>query len=186
MVMLTLTRDNLDQVLPLADLLKGRADAFNFNRLAAVGEGSGLLMPTKEDFKTFLRDYQKAAESNPILGFKDNLFNLINWEDGDALLGGCTGFGCGAAFNFLSLLSDGEVHACRKFPSLIGNVQADNLYDICHSQAAVRYRAGSAACATCEKNLVCRGCLAVAYSLGLDIFTEKDPFCDLIPSSPDG
>lgn|GEM_PF-35346 len=186
MVMLTLTRDNLDQVLPLADLLKGRTDAFNFNRLAAVGEGAGLLMPTREDFKTFLRDYQKAAGSNPILGFKDNLFNLIKWEGGEALLGGCTGFGCGAAFNFLSLLSDGEVHACRKFPSLIGNIQADNLYDIYHSQAAADYRAGSAACENCAKNLVCRGCLAVAYSLGLDIFTEKDPFCDHIPSPPAG
>lgn len=186
MVMLTLTRDNLDQVLPLADLLKERTDAFNFNRLAAVGEGSELLMPTKDDFKMFLRDYQKAAESNPILGFKDNLFNLIDREGSAALLGGCTGYGCGAAFNFLSLLPDGEVHACRKFPSLIGNIQADNLYKIYHSPAAARYRAGSAACESCEKNLFCRGCLAVAYSLGLDIFTEKDPFCDFIPPAPDG
>jgi len=186
MVMLTLTRDNLKQVLPLAELLKGRTDAFNFNRLAAVGEGAGLLMPTREDFITFLRDYQKAAASNPILGFKDNLFNLISQVDDEALFGGCTGFGCGAAFNFLSLLPDGEVHACRKFPSLIGNIQADNLYDIYHSQAAADYRAGSAACENCAKNLVCRGCLAVAYSLGLDIFTEKDPFCDHIPSPPAG
>jgi len=106
--------------------------------------------------------------------------------DGEALFGGCTGFGCGAVFNFLSLLPDGEVHACRKFPSLIGNIQADNLYDIYHSQAAADYRAGSAACENCTKNLVCRGCLAVAYSLGLDIFTEKDPFCDHIPSPPAG
>jgi len=185
MVMLTLTRDNLDQVLPLADLLKGRTDAFNFNRLAAVGEGAGLLMPNREDFKTFLHDYQKAAASNPILGLKDNLFNLINQGNRETLFGGCTGFGCGAAFNFLSLLPDGEVHACRKFPSLIGNIQANNLYDIYHSQAAADYRAGSTACAGCAKSLVCRGCLAVAYSLGLDIFTEKDPFCDRILSSPD-
>lgn len=186
MVMLTLTRDNLDQVLPLADLLKGRTDAFNFNRLAAVGEGAGLLMPTNADFKTFLRDYQKAAASNPILGFKDNLFSLIDRKGDHVLTGGCTGFGCGAAFNFLSLLPDGEVPACRKFPSLIGNIQADNLFDIYHSQAAARYRAGSAACTTCAKNLVCRGCLAVAYSLGLDIFAEKDPFCDYIPANPEG
>ena len=30
--------------------------------------------------------------------------------------GGCTGFGCGAAFNFMAVLPDGEVHACRKVP----------------------------------------------------------------------
>jgi len=186
MVMLTLTRDNLDQVLPLADLLNGRADAFIFNRLAAVGEGAGLLMPTKKEFKTFLHDYQKAAESNPILGFKDNLFNLINRDGGDGLMGGCTGFGCGAAFNFLSLLPDGEVHACRKFPSLIGKVQESGLYDIYHGKEAARYRVGSRACFDCELNLVCLGCLAVAYSQGLDIFAEKDPFCNYIPSSPAG
>jgi selenobiotic family peptide radical SAM maturase len=177
MVMLTLTRDNLDQVLPLAEVLKGRADAFNFNRLATVGEGAALLMPAKEDFTAFLRDYRKAAASNPSMGFKDNLFNLINRDEEKPLMGGCTGFGCGAAFNFFSLLPDGEVHACRKFPSLIGNIQDTGLYDIYHSRSAARYRAGSQACADCELNLACRGCLAIAHSRGLDIFAQKDPFC---------
>ena len=36
-VMLTLTKDNLDQVLPLAEHLRGRADYFTYNRLAQVG-----------------------------------------------------------------------------------------------------------------------------------------------------
>ena len=177
MVMLTLTQDNLDQVLPLADYLKNRADAFNFNRLSAVGEGAALAMVDREEFSLFLNDYIRAAEDNPIMGLKDNLFNIIRCEFGQAPFGGCTGHGCGAAFNFLALLPDGDVHACRKFPSLLGNMLDTPLLDIYHSEPAERYRAGSIACHQCSLNLVCRGCMAVSHSLGMDIFRERDPFC---------
>ena len=177
MVMLTLTRDNLAQVLPLAALLKDRADAFTFNRLSTVGEGAKLLMPEKAAFESFLREYDAAAAKNPKMGLKDNLNNIIRLERGAAPFGGCTGHGCGAAFNFLALLPDGEVHACRKFPSLIGNIAQNGLYDIYHSELAERYRTGSRSCRNCKLNIVCRGCLAITYSLGLDIFTDKDPFC---------
>ncbi len=177
MVMLTLTRDNLAQVLPLARLLEDKADAFTFNRLSTVGKGAQLLMPEKAAFESFLRTYDAAAAKNPKMGLKDNLINIIRQEKNEALFGGCTGHGCGAAFNFLALLPDGEVHACRKFPSLVGNITKHSLYDIYRSDLAERYRAGSRACRSCRLNPVCRGCLAIAFSLGLDVFTEKDPFC---------
>ena len=110
-------------------------------------------------------------------GLQDNLINLVRQEENEALFGGCTGHGCGAAFNFLALLPDGEVHACRKFPSLVGNITKHRLYDIYRSELAERYRAGSQACLSCHLNPVCRGCLAIVFSLGLDVFTDKDPFC---------
>jgi selenobiotic family peptide radical SAM maturase len=179
MVMLTLTHDNIDQVLPLGELLTGRADFFTFNRLATVGEGKSLLMPEKKRFSAFLREYEEAAKQNPILGLKDNLINIVRKEKEIELFGGCTGYGCGAAFNFVSLLPDGEVHACRKFPSLIGNIKKDSLFDIYHSSLARQYRAGSDSCRDCSLNPVCRGCLAVAYSQGLDVFKNSDPFCFL-------
>ena len=111
------------------------------------------------------------------MGLKDNLINIVRQEKNETLFGGCTGHGCGAAFNFLALLPDGEVHACRKFPSLVGNITNHNLYDIYHTDLAERYRTGSRACRNCRLNPVCRGCLAIAYSMGLDVFTDKDPFC---------
>lgn len=43
MVMLTLTEANMDQVLALADRLRGRADLFTFNRLSPMGEGAELV-----------------------------------------------------------------------------------------------------------------------------------------------
>lgn len=177
MVMLTLTRENIDQVLPLADMLNGRADLFSFNRLSLVGEGAGLSLPGQAEYIGFLAEYLEAAKRNPVIGLKDNLLNIHRHACGDPLFGGCAGFGCGAAFNFLTLLPDGEVHACRKFPSLIGNIHNHSLAGLYDSDLARRYRAGSTACRGCPIRAVCGGCLASTYSFGLDVFTHRDPYC---------
>lgn len=177
MVMLTLTRQNMDQVIPLAEELEGITGGLTFNRLALFGEGAALELPTPEDYRTFLDKYVRALDDYSVLSLKDSLLNTIFERDHSRLFGGCAGYGCGAAFNFISILSDGEVHACRKFPSLIGNILTDSLEDIYESNVAGRYRSGCSACAGCRLNAVCRGCPAVTASLGLDPFTEKDPFC---------
>jgi selenobiotic family peptide radical SAM maturase len=177
MVMLTLTRDNMSQILPLADRLKGIADRFHFNRLSMMGEGANLMLPGKNEYIAFLRRYAEETERNPILGLKDNLINILRYEKGLDPFGGCAGYGCGAAFNFLAVLPDGEVHACRKFPSPVGNVFSRTLEEIYDSETSRRYRLGSDACKSCAIRPVCGGCLASAYSHNLNIFEEKDPFC---------
>ncbi len=176
-VMLTLTRDNLAQVLPLAEALRDRADEFMFNRLSRVGEGSSLAVPPAEEYASLLEAYLEASEGNPIMGMKDNLFNILKFERGEDFFGGCAGYGCGAAFNFVALLPDGEVHACRKFPSLIGNIREQSLAAIYESEQAARYRRGSEACRSCQIRPVCGGCPAVVHSSGLDVFKDIDPFC---------
>lgn len=176
-VMLTLTRENIGQVLPLARELRGRADRFTFNRLAQVGEGASLEAPDKEDFIALLRDWTLASHDDPSLGFKDGLFNLFRRHFGRPLTRGCTGHGCGAAFDFLALLPDGELHACRKFPSPVGHVAAGGLAAAYDSPAARRYRTGAAPCARCPLRRRCGGCLAVSYGRGLDPLEARDPFC---------
>lgn len=177
MIMLTLTGENIDQVIPLANLLKGKTDSFYFNRLSKVGQGANLLMPPKEKYKQFLRDYTKEARNNPIMGFKDNLFNIIKHQGNSPLFGGCTGYGCGAAFNFLAVLSDGEVHACRKFPSPLGNIFEKSFKDIYYSDIANRYREGCNSCRSCSIRPVCGGCLAISHSFGNNVFEDVDPYC---------
>jgi selenobiotic family peptide radical SAM maturase len=179
MVMLTLTKENIHQVLPLAELLRGKADVFYFNRLSKVGQGASLELPPREDYISFLEAYIEAFETNPVLGLKDNLINVLLYQKGLAPFGGCTGFGCGAAFNFVAVLADGEVHACRKFPSPIGNILHQRIAEIYDSDIAQRYRSGCAGCRSCLLRPVCGGCLASAYSCGLDVFEKKDPFCFL-------
>jgi selenobiotic family peptide radical SAM maturase len=177
MVMLTLTRDNIDQVIPLAEILRDKADLFTFNRLALVGQGANLHLPGKERYAAFLEAYTEAAHTNPVISLKDNLINIIRYRKGVEPFGGCTGYGCGAAFNFICLLPDGEVHACRKFPSYIGNALLNSLSEIYDSAAAGRYRSGCSECRGCAIRPVCGGCMAMAHSFGLNVFEEKDPFC---------
>ncbi len=177
MVMLTLTSMNIDQVLPLANILRGKADIFHFNRLSMVGEGSQLSLPDARQYRTFLEAYLKAAKTNLAMGMKDNLINILRRNQGDPPFGGCTGHGCGAAFNFVSLLADGKVHACRKFPSLIGDIYRQSLTEIYDSDQANCYRSGSQACWCCTLHPVCGGCLASVHSHNLDVLKEKDPFC---------
>ncbi len=177
MVMLTLTRDNIAQVLPLARLIEDKTDLFTFNRLSLMGEGATLHMPSKDTYINFLQAYTDAAADNGVLSLKDNLINIVRYRKGLQLFGGCSGYGCGAAFNFITVLPDGEVHACRKFPSPIGNVLQNSLSEIYESQQARSYRAGCRACQSCAIRHACGGCLAVAYSLGLNPLEERDPYC---------
>ncbi|WP_324310640.1 thio(seleno)oxazole modification radical SAM maturase SbtM [Geobacter sulfurreducens] len=176
-VMLTLTRDNMDQVLALGEVLRGRADAFSFNRLAPFGEGASLALPEPAAYEAFLDRYVAAMEENPVLALKDNLLNLALSRRGRVLFDGCAGFGCGAAFNFLSVLADGQVHACRKFPSPIGSVHGSSLSELYDSPAAERYRSRSLACEGCRLYSRCGGCPAVTAGLGLDPRRDRDPFC---------
>ena len=186
MVMLTLTEQNIDQVLPLAALLRGLVDDFHFNRLAMVGEGANLRLPTRERYARFLAEYLEAAARDPALGIKDNLINILRRERGAPPFGGCTGFGCGAAFNFIALLPDGEVHACRKFPSPIGNAVRDGIAAVYESAAARAYRAGCSACRDCAIRPVCGGCLAVAHGFGLDPLRDRDPLCFSVTAAEKG
>ncbi len=179
MVMLTLTKDNIDEVIRLAAFLRGKTDTFNFNRLAMVGEGSNLRLPSKQRYRLFLEEYLTAASENPVLGIKDNLINILHKQQGREFFGGCTGFGCGAAFNFMSVLPDGEAHACRKFPSPIGNILRQGIAEVYDSISAEQYRAGSSACSACSIRPVCGGCLAVVHGHGMDVFRERDPYCFL-------
>ncbi len=176
-VMLTLTRDNLDQIIPLAGELVGLTDSFTFNRLSQVGEGAKLELPDKNAYTAFLIKYAQAAKQNEILYYKDNLLNILRYKNGENLFDGCTGFGCGAAFNFITVLPDGQAHACRKFPSLIGNVFTQKIADIYDSPIAQKYRNGCKACNTCPIRHACGGCMAISNSFGLDIYSHKDPHC---------
>jgi selenobiotic family peptide radical SAM maturase len=181
MVMLTLTRDNLDQVIPLAEKLRGKVGSFTFNRLAMVGEGASLQSVDPADFREFLAEFMAAAKENPSIRLKENLFNIIRHQKHQELFRGCAGYGCGAAFNFLTLLPDGEVHACRKFPSPVGNILKQELGKIYESQAAQRYRHGSDSCRGCAIRPACGGCQAVVHGMGLDTTTDRDPYCFIDP-----
>jgi len=177
MVQLTLTKGNLHQVIPLAKRVEGITGGLTFNRLALSEAGSRFTLPTPTAYQEFLKQYLAAVPTHPALLVHDNLLNILCEEQGKPLSGGCTGHGCGAAFNIIAILPDGAVHACRKLSSPIGNILTQSLEEIYTSQAAARYREGSTACNGCSLKPVCGGCLAVTASFGHDPLTSKDPYC---------
>jgi radical SAM protein with 4Fe4S-binding SPASM domain len=111
------------------------------------------------------------------MALKDNLINIVKLQKGEELFGGCAGFGCGSAFNFVALLPNGEIHACRKFPSPIGNINRQSLAEIYDSATAHKYRLGPDECRGCKIRHVCGGCLAVIASQGRDIGKDRDLCC---------
>ena len=178
-VMLTLQQANMAQVIPLGISLQGLTRKFTFNRLSQVGEARGAAIPDKESYAAFLAAYLEAAHAHPVLGVKDNLFNILRHRRRAGFFGGCTGQGCGAAFNFVALLPDGEVHACRKFPSRLGNITEASFTEMYHSAPARRYRQGPAGCRGCPLRRHCRGCMAVTCGTGGDPLVDRDPQCFL-------
>jgi selenobiotic family peptide radical SAM maturase len=177
-VMLTLTRDNVREVIPLVHELTGLVDAFAFSRLAPFGEGASLAVAEPEEYQQLLREYAALARQMPQLRLKENLFNLLLTEEpGTQPSSGCTPNGCGAAFNVLTLLADGEVHACRRMPSVIGHTSRSTLTEIYESAVAARYRRRPDACRPCNLIAQCGGCPAVTSGLGLDGFRARDPYC---------
>ncbi len=176
-VMLTLTDQNIDQVIELGEYLKDKADRFTFNRLAQSGSGATLQLPQKTRYISFLKDYTKASRTNRVLTFKDGLFNIFRYHYRRPKTHGCTGHGCGAAFNFVALLPDGEIHACRKFESPLGRVQDSTLTQIYENELSKQYRKGCSDCSFCPLKKVCGGCMAVVHGHGLDIFKTRDPYC---------
>ncbi len=176
-VMLTLTEENVEEVLPLAEFLRDKADLFTYNRLSMVGEGAALQSALGTNYQDFIKDYIAARKNNPIIAQKDNLINIVRDQQGLEFFGGCTGFGCGAAFNFVAILPNGEVHACRKYPSPIGNIHQHSLAEIYYSEQAKAYRHGPSDCSGCHLRAVCGGCPAVTYGCGREPLVVKDPAC---------
>ncbi|MFP4522047.1 MAG: thio(seleno)oxazole modification radical SAM maturase SbtM [Fibrobacterota bacterium] len=179
-VMLTLTEKNIDEVIPLARFLKGRTDHFTYNRLSLEGHGSSLSAALKEKYREFAADYVEYAEKNEHAGYKDNLLN-IELEKRGRFFDGCTGSGCGAAWNFFALLPDSRVFACRKFTSPIGNIENKSLIDIYESEKAKAYRRGAFECSGCRIRHICGGCMAATAGEGMDFLVKKDPYCFIQP-----
>ena len=78
----------------------------------------------------------------------------------------------------MTILSNGEVHACRRCESLIGKVPEQSLYDIFFGTELNEYRKYDefTKCSKCELLRFCRGCPAVTKCLTGN-FYGIDPQC---------
>ncbi len=189
-IMFTLSKSNKDDLIPLMELMTERkVDKFIFARISEVGKGKNLeLSLSPEEYRQLLMDIHLINEKHKLnktktqLVLKDHLWKLLHYELGimtidkhnKKVMGGC-----GIGINFMVILANGWVYACRRFPSMIGNVNNNSLYDIfIYSKELNKYREHHLLekCANCELLNYCRGCPAVSYGHNNNYFSP-DPQC---------
>lgn len=141
-------------------------------------------MFTPREYREFLARiwdvYSQYPDAKTKITLKDHLWKLFLYEEGlykpeptDIVMAGC-----GMGINHLTILANGEVYACRRFPSPIGRVPQEKLYDIFTKGKIYEYREveEKEKCKDCFLFYYCRGCPAVSYSQSGN-WKSPDPQC---------
>jgi len=178
-VMMSITRKNKDEILPLIDVL-GKMDvqALAIERFIPEGHGMGMkdfVLDSHELRNIYTNIYRIATDNSPvkILLYRP-LFTLVACDDPTV------GALCSAGNNALTIMPDGTVYPCRRLPIPIGNVLTDGLYKIWYDSDVLWTLRNpenlKGKCHGCDLLPQCRGCRAMAYFLTGDYMGE-DPQC---------
>lgn len=186
-VMTTVSGTNIDEIPAIIDLVvKHGVNVFAFGRYCPTSEEKSTHI-SPEEYRAFLgRIWEKFIEyknSGTTFNLKDHLWTLFLYEKGlfkipavsdpDAIYDGCH---CGDCH--FTILPDGNVMACRRFESVVGNVFKNSIYEIWSGNEMANYRKYEKfeKCSKCELLRFCRGCPAVAYGYNRS-FYSPDPQC---------
>ncbi|WP_373839086.1 radical SAM/SPASM domain protein, ACGX system [Methanospirillum sp.] len=187
-IMTTVSQTNIHEIPAIIDLVvKNRVDIFAFARYCPTSFEKNTHI-TPQEYKALLevcwKKFEEFKNSETTFNLKDHLWTLYLYEKGiftipkelneNTIYDGCN---CGNCH--LTILSNGDIYACRRFESKVGNVFKDRLYDVFFgNDMDVRYRDYEKfhKCSTCELLQFCRGCPAVAYGYTYD-FYASDPQC---------
>jgi radical SAM/SPASM domain protein of ACGX system len=186
-VMTTVSKANAHEIPAIIDLaVEQEVDIFAFARYCPTGPSrDGPIEPGayRELLDVCWHKYEQHKDSDTVFYLKDHLWMLYLYEKGiftvsdkldDEIIYG----GCNCGINHLTILPNGDVYACRRMDSKVGNVFSDRLIDVFLGDAMDRYRdfGKFEKCSKCELVRFCRGCPAVAfgYSRG---FYHADPQC---------
>lgn len=178
-VMMTITRQNRDQIRPMIELMKQEGvPTIALERLIPEGRGAELsdFLLRPEELHEVCDDIYHLAVNNGSVRILMHrpLFGLVAPEDQTV------GALCSAGNNALTIMPDGTVYPCRRLPIPIGNVLTDGFYKIWYGSDVLwrlRNQKGlNQQCRECEFLTNCRGCRAMAYATSGD-FMGEDPQC---------
>jgi radical SAM/SPASM domain protein of ACGX system len=190
--MATASRQNLEDILSCMEIaVENNVSDFTFARYCATSpEKAAESYPSPEEYRAFLLRYYnkamdyKAKKCRTHFRFKEHLFTLLKYELGefrptefsrqhpDWIFDGCH------LGQSVSILANGDLMACRRMESVIGNVKTGKIHDILFSDLCMEYRKISdiQKCRDCELLQWCRGCRAVGFNATGDLQAE-DPCC---------
>ncbi len=191
-VMFTLTGENKDELIPLMNYVayKTKSKGFAFDLVCGVGNAKDIsLQLSKEEvkkyFELYLEEKRKIRASGNLMRIseKSKFFQLIHYENNDfypydiedfSAIGGCyVGFTC------YTILADGSVAACRRFPTIIGKMPEQKMEDIfLENDLLKQFRRANSyeTCGECMFYKSCRGCPAVTFGYTHDPFRDN-PLC---------
>ncbi|MCF7835269.1 radical SAM protein [Candidatus Gracilibacteria bacterium] len=188
LVNMTLSKLNIDQLIPLIKFLAYNTNLsrFDFVRVIPIGKAKDNITLNDNDFKNILLDVlnieNKIKEDGKKLtiGKKDHLRSLLYFQANRLKIDiNDKVNGCGMVYRHLSIIENGDIYVCRKLPIKVGNIIKDDLIDIYKNNKIVsqilemNFVNG---CKGCELNNICRGCPAVTYGYYGNLL-KKDPQC---------
>lgn len=191
-IMFTLTGENKDELIPLMNYVaySTKAKGFAFDLVCGVGNAKDIsLQLTKEEVKSYFELYlaekrKIKTNGNPIrISEKSHFFQLLHYENNDFYPYDIEAFsaigGCYVGFTCYTILADGSVTACRRFPTIIGKMPDQKMEDIfLENDLLKKFRRASSfeSCGHCMFYKSCRGCPAVTYGYTQNPFSEN-PLC---------
>lgn len=186
-VMTTVSGTNIREIPDVIDLVvRLGVDVFAFGRYCPTSQEKSVHISPLQ-YRDFLdrvwHKFEQYKDSGTIFNLKDHLWTLYLYEKGlfnipDHLDSNGIYDGCHCGDCHLTILPTGQVMACRRFTSPVGNALKTPLYDIFHGERMNAYRKFERfeKCARCELFRFCRGCPAVAYGYTHN-FYAPDPQC---------
>lgn len=184
-IMTTVSRLNIGQIPWVVDeVVRNKVDMFSFARYCPGTPGDKIApMEYRNLLEKLWHKFNQYENSGTIFTLKDHLWTLFLHEKGlfeipknlkdDVIYDGC---GCG--IDHMTILANGDVYACRRMESQIGNALSQNLFDIFKSDNLNQFRQYEKfeKCRGCELLRFCRGCPAVSYSYTGNMYSP-DPQC---------
>lgn len=190
-VMSTVSAANISDFSDIIDLVAEKnVDVFAFARYCPTSnQKSEEFHIEPKDYRKFLEMCYNRFEHHKSLGctttfqMKDHLWTLFLYENGlfklpenrntEMIYNGCH---CGTGH--MTILPTGDVYACRRMESKIGNVFETPMYELFVGENLEEYRRFDRfdKCSKCELISYCRGCPAVTFGYTGNMYAP-DPQC---------
>lgn len=186
-VMSTVSRVNMAEIPQLIDLVDELGvDVYAVGRYCPTSTDKAFdsdVHISPMEYRQFLQTcwdkYEQHKNSATTFQLKDHLWSLFLYEKGLVTASDCDcDGGCNCAKNHVTILPDGDIYACRRMDSKVGNVLKEDLYDVWHGANMDAYRQYDSfvKCRKCQLKNICRGCPAVTYGYTHDMYAA-DPQC---------
>ncbi len=186
-LMMTVSAMNMNELPQVIDTVVGyNVDVFAFARYCPTSSSADTHIDP-EEYKQLLsscwQKFEEHKDSGTLFNLKDHLWTLFLYENGlfkisENLDQGIIYDGCGCGISHLTILPDGDVYACRRMKSCIGNIFRESLADIFLGNRITPFREYKKfeKCSKCELLRFCRGCPAVAFGYTGSHYSS-DPQC---------